>query len=134
MAEQLQVRYLTVEQVIFLHARLIAETGGSHGVRDLGMLQSAISRPQASFEGNKLYPDIYTKAAAQLESLANNHAFIDGNKRTAITATGLFLLYNGHRLTALNEDVVTFMMAVAQGTLPFEAITDWLRQHSKQVG
>lgn len=126
------MRYLTVEQVLFIHARLIAETGGSHGVRDLGLLQSAVARPQASFEGEELYPNVFGKAAALLESLANNHSFLDGNKRTAITAAALFLLYNGYRLTASNEEVVTFMMSVAQGKLPFEAIIDWLNQNTGQ--
>ena len=124
--------YLTVEQVLFLHARLIAETGGSHGVRDLGLLQSAIARPQASFEGVDLYPDLFTQAAALLDSLARNHPFIDGNKRTAIAAAALFLRRNGYQLTASNKEVVTFMMAVAQGELSLEAMTDWLRQHSIQ--
>ena len=133
MAEKAQMRYLTVEQALFLHARLIVETGGSHGVRDLGLLQSAITRPQASFEGSELYPDIYTKAAALLESLANNHPFLDGNKRTAITATALFMKYNGYRLTASNDEVVTFMMAVAQGEMHFDAITDWFRKGSTIV-
>ena len=126
------MRYLTVEQVLFLHARLIAETGGSHGVRDLGLLQSAIARPQASFEGVDLYPDLFTQAAALLDSLARNHPFIDGNKRTAIAAAALFLRRNGYQLTASNKEVVTFMMAVAQGELSLEAMTDWLRQHSIQ--
>src|SRR3972149_783400 len=111
------MRYLTVEQVLVLHARLIAETGGSHGVRDLGLLQSAIARPQASFEGKDLYPDLYTQAAALLDSLARNHPFVDSNKRTAIATAALFLQSNEHRLTASKKEVVTFMMAVAQGEM-----------------
>jgi death-on-curing protein len=124
------MHYLTVEQVLFLHARLMAETGGSHGVRDLGLLQSAIARPQASFEGVDLYPDLFTQAAAMLDSVARNHPFVDGNKRTAIAAAALFLRRNGYRLTALNDEMVTFMMTVAQGEAPLEVMSDWLRQHS----
>ena len=124
--------YLTIEQVLFLHARLIAETCGSHGVRDLGLLQSAIARPQASFEGVNLYPDLFTQAAALLDSLARNHPIVDGNKRTAIAAAALFLRSNGYQLTALNKEVITFMMAVAQGEMSIEAMTNWLHQHSMQ--
>jgi death-on-curing protein len=69
---------------------LIAETGGEHGLLDLGLLQLAMARPQPTFNGQDLYPDLFFKAAAQLESLIGNHAFIDGNKRTAITSAGLF--------------------------------------------
>jgi death-on-curing protein len=115
---------------VFLHARLIAETGGSHGVRDLGMLQSAIARPHASFDGVDLYPDLFSQAAALLDTLARNHPFVDGNQRTAIATAALFLRSNSHRLTASNQEVVSFMMAVAQREISLEAMTGWLRLHS----
>jgi death on curing protein len=97
------------------------------------MLQSAIARSQASFEGHDLYPDIYSKAAALFDSLTNNHPFIDGNKRTAITATALFMRYNGYRLTASNDDVVTLMMQVAQGLITLEVITNWLLKNNTEI-
>ena len=81
--------YLTPEQVLFIHSRLVAETGGSHGVRDLGLLESAVARPRATFDGKELYPDLFTKTAVLMDSLINNHPFLDGNKRTGITAAGL---------------------------------------------
>ncbi len=77
------MKYLSAEQVLFIHSRLIDETGGSHGIRDTGLLQAAVERPKATFGGKDLYPDIFYKAAALLESLIKNHPFIDGNKRTA---------------------------------------------------
>ena len=124
------MRYLTAEQVLFLHARLITETGGSHGLHDLGLLQSAIARPQASFEGMNLYPDLFTQAAALLDSLARNHPFVDGNKRTAIAAVALFLRCNGHVLTATNDGVLTFTLSVARGEVTLADMTDWLCLHS----
>jgi death-on-curing protein len=127
------MRYLTAEQVLFLHARLITETGGSHGVRDLGLLQSAIARPQAIFEGVDLYPDLCTKAAALLDSLVRNHPFVDGNKRTAIAAAALFLRFNGRQLTASNDEVAAFTLATAVGKVTLADITDWLCQHSKGI-
>ncbi len=127
------MRYLTAEQVLFLHARLITESGGSHGVRDLGLLQSAIARPQASFEGVDLYPDLCMKAAALLDSLVRNHPFVDRNKPTAIAAAALFLRYNGRRLTASNDEVATFTLATAVGEVSLADITDWLCQHSKGI-
>ena len=124
------MRYLTAEQVLFLHARLITETGGSHGLRDLGLLQSAIARPQASFEGMNMYPDLFTQAAALLDSLARNHPFVDGNKRTAIAAVALFLRCNGHVLTATNDEVVAFTLSVARSEVTLGDMADWLSLHS----
>jgi death-on-curing protein len=122
--------FLTTEQVLFLHARLIDETGGSHGVRDLGLLLSAVGRPQASFEGQDLYPDLFSKAAALLDSLIRNHPFIDGNKRTGVSAAGVVLVRNGFHLTASNPDLEALAIAVAQSKTTIEAIASWLREHS----
>jgi death-on-curing protein len=122
------MRYLTPEQVLFIHARLIAETGGEHGVRDLGLLQSAVARPQAVFEGKTLYKDIYGKAAALLESLVNNHPFVDGNKRTGITSAALCLHLNNYTLTASNQEVEKFVLSVASGEKKYESIVDWFRK------
>lgn len=127
------MRYLNPEQVLFIHARLIAETGGEHGLRDLGLLQSAVSRPQAVFDGNELYPDIVHKAAALLDSLINNHPFVDGNKRTGITTTAMFLQMNEYSLTASNQDVVSFVLSLASGKQSIQTIAEWLRQHSKSA-
>ena len=91
---------LSAQQVLFIHARLIEATGGEHGVLDLGLLQAAVARPQATFDGADLYASLFQKAAALMESLAQNHPFVDGNKRTAITAAALFLLQNGRLQTA----------------------------------
>jgi death on curing protein len=122
--------YLTAEQVLFIHARLIAETGGMHGVRDLGLLLSAIARPQATFDEQDLYPNLFLKAGALLESLVGNHAFVDGNKRTAITSTGLFLRINGYRLTADNQQLEAFMLQCAQRLISLEQMAMWLKSHS----
>jgi death-on-curing protein len=122
--------YLTAEQVLFIHARLITEIGGMHGVRDLGLLLSAVARPQATFDGEDLYPDLFLKAAALLESLVSNHAFVDGNKRTAITSTGLFLRINGYRLTADNQQLEAFMLQCAQRLISLAQMAIWLKSHS----
>jgi death on curing protein len=83
------------EQVLFIHARLIQETGGTHGARELDLLLSAVARSQYIFDGQDLYPDLCLKASALFQSLIGNHPFVDGNKLTAISATGLFLQLNG---------------------------------------
>jgi len=124
------MRYLTPEQVLFIHARLIAETGGAHGVRDLGLLESAVSRPQAVFEGVELYPDVLQKAAALLESLINNHPFVDGNKRTGITAAAMFLQVNNYSLTVSNRELESFVLSIASGEQTFDSIVEWLKINS----
>jgi death-on-curing protein len=124
------MKYLGAEQVLFIHARIISETGGAHGLRDLGLLQSAVARPRATFDGRDLYPDIFSKAAALLASLANNHAFVDGNKRTAVAATGLLLAVNGWSLEAGQKELVRFVLDVALGKVKDAGIGMWIKKHS----
>lgn len=119
--------YLRVEQVLFLHDRLIEETGGEHGVRDLGGLESALSRPRAAFGGTEFYPDISTKAAVLMDGLTRNHAFIDGNKRISVSTAVLFLQVNGYRLTATNSELEEFTIHVTTTKPAIEGIADWFR-------
>jgi death-on-curing protein len=121
------MNYLTPEQVLFIHSRLVTETGGSHGLRDLALLESAVARPRATFDSKELYPDLFTKAAALMDSLINNHPFLDGNKRTGITATGLFLRINGWDLTASSEELVACTMRGAVEGLEIDELANWLR-------
>ena len=123
------MNYLTPEQILFLHARLVSETGGSHGVRDLNMLLSAVSRPRASFDDKDLYPDLFHKAAALLDSLINNHPFVDGNKRTGIAAAALFLQANGYRLDVSNTELEQFTIDVARAHHSVEEIAVWFQDH-----
>lgn len=127
------MKYLTAEQVLFIHARLISETGGAHGVRDLDLLLSAVARPQATFDGLDLYPDLFLKAAALLESLIGNHPFVDGNKRTAITSTGLFLKVNRYRLIADNQQLEAFTLQCAQRLIPLEQMALWLKNNAEEI-
>jgi death-on-curing protein len=127
------VEYLTVAEVLMLHARLIQRTGGSGGVREMGLLESALARPKATFDQNELYPDLWTKAAALMHSLIRSHPFVDGNKRTALTATGLFLELNGHKLLADNQAVLEFIRQVAIGAIGLGAMARWLEENSQPI-
>ena len=122
--------YLTAEQVLFVHYRLVSETGGEHGVRDLGLLESAIARPRATFEQHELYPDLFEKAAALMESMINNHPFVDGNKRTGIACAVLFLQQNGVSFSARNTELEKFTLRVASSKAGRSEITEWLMKHS----
>ena len=125
--------YLSAQQILFIHARLIDVTGGEHGVLDLGLLQAAVARPQATFDGVDLYPGLFEKAAALMESLAQNHPFVDGNKRTAITAAALFLLQNGRRLQTTNEELERATFWVVNERPSLEEIASWFENHSVDV-
>jgi death-on-curing protein len=122
--------YLSAPQVLFIHARLLAETGGEHGVRDLGLLESAVARPRATFDGVDLYPDLFYKAAALMESLVLNHPFIDGNKRAAITAAALFLVRNGYHLNVDNVELEYFMLSVVNDRPALDEVAAWFRAHT----
>lgn len=126
-------RYLTPQQVLFIHARLIATTGGSHGVRDLGLMQSAVFQPQVTFEGQDLYPTLFLKAAALLTSLIRNHPFVDGNKRTAITSAALLLRQNGYSLSTTNDALETYVVGVIVNRTSIEDIALWLETNSSQL-
>ncbi len=124
------MKYLSPHQVLFLHARLIEETGGSHGGRDMGLLLSVPGHPKATFERKDLHPTIYQKAAALSDSMINNHPFVDGNKRTGIGAAVLFLSLNGYVLTASNQELLYLTMEITQKKTAIETIANWFEMHS----
>ena len=117
--------YLTVAEVLAMHADQIERYGGSHGVRDPGLLEAALFRPQTGY-----YADLIEEAAALWESMSQNHPFIDGNKRTAFAATYTFLAINGARLTANAQETEDFVLALYEGNqFTFDKLVPWLRAH-----
>jgi len=117
--------YLTVAEVLAMHADQIERYGGSQGVRDPGLLEAALYRPQTGY-----YADLIEEAAALWESLAQNHAFIDGNKRTAFAAMYTFLAINGARLTSSAEEAWKFISGLYEANqFSFEKLVPWLRKH-----
>ncbi len=127
------MRYLSAEQVLFIHSRLIDETGGSHGIRDVGLLQSAVGRSKATYDGKDLYPDIFHKVAALMESLIKNHPFVDGNKRTAITSAGILLQMNGFIIETSQKDLERFTLGMAHGKIPVEDAAEWFKRNSLKI-
>ena len=109
---------------------MINKHGGSHGVRDMSMLESAVNRPFATYGGDDLYPDIYLKAGALVQSIVKNHPFVDGNKRSAFTSAYSFLKSNGLQLTATEKQAVEIVVRVANENLSVDEIASWLKGHS----
>ncbi len=119
--------YLTLPEVLAMHADQIERYGGSQGVRDHGLLEAALYRPQTGY-----YADLLEEAAALWESLAQNHPFVEGNKRTAFAAVYTLLAINDSRLTADAEEVYAFISGLYDaGTFSFDNLVPWLRRHVK---
>ena len=127
------MRYLSLGEVVDLHQALLEQTGGATGIRDLGMLESALAQPRATFGGTDLHPTLITKAAALGFSLALNHPFIDGNKRVAHAAMEVFLLLNGVELIAAIDEQERLMLNLAAGQVTRERLTGWLENHVRPV-
>ena len=125
-------RWISKQALLLLHAESLAEHGGGQGLRDEGLLDSALARPQnLAAYGN---PDHAALAASYGLGLAKNHAFVDGNRRAALLATGLFLYLNGWRLTASQADTTLAMLSLAAGELSEDAFAAWLRRNSAPRG
>ena len=122
-------RWVRRQALLLLHDESLAEHGGLPGLRDEGLLESALARPQHLVAYGT--PDLADLAAAYGMGLARNHAFVDGNKRAAFLAVGLFLGLNGHRLVARQADATLTMMAVASGDLDETAFANWIRAHAQ---
>ncbi|OGG12627.1 hypothetical protein A2875_05450 [Candidatus Gottesmanbacteria bacterium RIFCSPHIGHO2_01_FULL_46_14] len=125
-------KYLSTEDVLLLHHLSIEKSGGSHGLRDLGLLDAAVHRPQATFSGLDLYPTIFNKAGALCHSLIKNHAFVDGNKRTSLLSAMTFLELNGCKFTCGQEELVSFGLKIDNENISAEGIASWLKSHSKE--
>lgn len=123
------MKYLTSIQVIKLQTSIIKQSGGSHGIRDRGAIDSAVSQPKATFGSADLYPDITSKATALCYLLVCNHAFIDGNKRIGHAALELFLEKNGYQIQATVDEQEDLILRLADGKVSREELHDWLKDH-----
>jgi death-on-curing protein len=126
-----RVEFLTLDEVLSLHADQIARYGGSVAIRDVGLLESALAMPSASFGGELLHPSLDEQAAAYLFYLVKNHPFIDGNKRTGLVAMLVFLGLNGWRLETTEDQLTTLVLGVAAGKLSKADVTVFVRDHRR---
>jgi death-on-curing protein len=124
--------FLNLDEVIELHRDQIERYGGRAGIGDVGLLQSAIAMPQASFGGQFLHADLYEMGAAYLFHIVQNHPFVDGNKRVGAAAAMVFLELNHVEVRVSNETLAETVLAVAQGKLGKAAIAEFLRKHARR--
>lgn len=120
---------LSKEQILMLHTQLIEQTGGSDGVRDYNLLESALETPFQSFGGDELYPTIQAKAARLGYGLIKNHSMIDGNKRIGTHTMLVFLVLNGIELKYTQKELYEMILDVAAGTQDYEELLQWVLQH-----
>jgi death-on-curing protein len=123
--------FLTLAEVLEIHNDQIKRYGGSPGIRDIELLQSAIGQPSAGFSGGYLHEDIYAMAAAYLYHIVRNHPFIDGNKRTGAVAAVVFLALNGIKIIADEDDFELIVRNVAEGSIGKPDVAEFFRKHSK---
>ena len=117
------------EKVLLLHQLIAQETGGSVGIRDEGLLESALETAFSGFDGKEFYPTKEEKGARIGHSLISNHAFVDGNKRIGVYVMLTFLEVNGIRLDCTNEEVVHVGLSVADGSMDYDALLTWIKEH-----
>lgn len=127
-------RYLTLREVLILHERIAATSGGGLGLRDLGLLESSIAQPKQSFGDEELYPSLPEKAAALGFFIVSNHPFVDGNKRVGHAAMETFLMLNGLQLAAPVDEQEHVILQLAAGALDRAGFTDWVRAHLATAG
>jgi len=125
------VNYLYPKQILYLYQQIAQQSGGTVGLRDEGLLDSAVYRPQASFGGKDLYPDLFSKVAVLGHSIIRNHPFVDGNKRVGFEAMRLMLRLNRYDLHASAGAKFDFVIRIAEGKLTEQGIADWLKSHSR---
>ena len=120
---------LSLEEVIYIHSEAVRRTGGSDGIRDMGLLESAVNAPFQSFGGYDVYPTIYEKAARLGFGLAQNHAFIDGNKRIAALAMLMFLKGNNIEIDCTEFELFSVILKLAASEITFDDLVKWIKNH-----
>jgi len=123
------MRYLTINEALEIHNRVIEQSGGAKGIRDLGVLESALAQPKMTFGGEDLYPTVVEKASALGFSLIQNHPFIDGNKRIGHAAMEIFLVLSGYQINSNTDEQFGVIMKTAASEMKREDFTEWLRKH-----
>lgn len=123
------VVYLLPAEIIAINEVVVKKSGGLIGLREAGLLESIAIKPQASFSGQEVYPDLFLKAAVLFESIVNYHVFLDGNKRTGFAVMARFLYLNGYILNVENKEIVEICIQVATKNKDLSDIVTWIKQH-----
>lgn len=126
------MKYLTLEQVLIFQEKIISKTGGKSGIKDIGLIDSAISRAFATFDRNELYPDKFMKIVVTTYSLVSNHGFIDGNKRIGVAVMLLLLELNNVKIIYTQDELINLGLTIAEGRIDNDDIYNWIIQHKNK--
>jgi|SRR5690554_513112 len=120
---------IDVEEILIFHRKIIEQTGGSDGVRDIGLIESALNRAFSTFDGNDLYKEIEDKVSVITYGLIKNHGFVDGNKRIGVAVMLLLLQINGVKVQYTQDELVKLGLDIAKGSLDEKGIKQWIKNH-----
>lgn len=127
------MEYLTLGQILLIHSMVVDETGGSHGLRDRAAFSVLEGLPRQAAFGKELYPTVFIKAAVYARNIITAHPFVDGNKRTAMTAASVFMENNGWWVAARTGEIERFARKIIREKLDLDAIAAWFKQHSRKL-
>lgn len=125
--------YLTIKQILLIHSIIIDETGGSHGLRDYGVILSLVNLPRQKVFGKELYPSLFLKAAVYARNIIMGHPFVDGNKRTGMTAASVFLENNDYQIIAQKGEVEKMALRIVKRKLELKEISEWFKKNSQKI-
>ena len=128
------MKRISVPDLVWLNAAAVGETGGATGVRDASGLEAAVARPYAGYGGEELFPTLFDKAAALMESVIRRHPFVDGNKRTGLLAGAALLYLAGYDFAAPRDEMVEVPVAMAEHKITLEKLSRWFEKHARQQG
>ncbi|BAE82420.1 type II toxin-antitoxin system death-on-curing family toxin [Desulfitobacterium hafniense] len=126
------IRVLNIENIILFHEKIIKETGGSKGVRDIRLIESALNRPFMTYDGRDLYSSNIEKIAVIMHSLISNHGFVDGNKRIGIAVMLILLKMNKLMITYTQDELIDLGLKTAEGTIDEKDIINWIKEHIRE--
>ena len=127
------LKYLSEADVLLIHSRLVDETGGLHGIRDLHAIMSVIEQPRQAVFGKELYPTVFLKAAVYARNIIAHHPFLDGNKRTGITVASVFISDNGYAIEAEEGEFYKLALHIAEDKWEYEEIAKWFEAHTTKI-
>lgn len=126
-------KYLSEEEIVLIHNRIVDETGGLHGIRDRNAIQSVVGQPQQAVFGKELYPTLFLKASVYARNIIAHHPFLDGNKRTGITVASVFLSDNGYAIEAKEGEFYKLALNIAKDKWKYERIAAWFESHTTKI-
>lgn len=124
------IRYLSLEEVIYIYSEVIEKTGGQAGIAEEKLLENVLEKPMVQFEGEEIYPDVFTKSAVLMYAMVTSRPFVDGNKRTALACAIFLLKANGYQVVSAQENIVEVIKGTSEGKYHVDYLVNWLKRNT----